>query len=253
MKKIVQVLYMMTAVTVMSSCASKEKIVYFQGDTELNTIYEHSVPKIRPNDMLSITVSAADMKATQPFNQQNVYQVTQNGGQPNMAQNVYTVSDQGYIDFPVLGSIKIAGLTRNQAILLFKEKLSEYIVNPGVNINFTNFKVSVMGEVNSPGTFTLPNERITVLEALTLAGDLTITGVRNNVMVIREQDGKKQTYSIDLTSRTALDSPVYYLNQNDVVYVEPNKTRMRQSTEFNYPLIISVAGIIISVIAILIR
>src|SRR5690606_6651209 len=118
------------------------------------------------NDMLSITVSAADMKATQSFNQQNVYQIVQNSGQPSMAQNVYTVSDDGYVDFPVLGSIKVGGLTRNQAILLFKEKLSEYIVNPGVNINFTNFKVSVMGEVNSPGTFTVPNERITILEAL---------------------------------------------------------------------------------------
>lgn len=232
----------------LGSCASKKEVVYFQGDAVLNTIYEKSIPKIRPNDMLAISVSATDMKATEPFNQNNVYKMRSSNGE--VGQNVFTVTEKGTIDFPVLGEVYVNGLTRSQAIDLFKQKLDPYIINPGVNINFINFKVSVIGEVNKPGTFTLPNERITVLEALALAGDLSIQGKRNNVMVIREAEGQKKTYTLDLTSKEALNSPVYYLAQNDVIYVEPNKARI-QTSIVNYTLFVSVAGIIISVIAVL--
>lgn len=148
--------------------------------------------------------------------------------------------------------MQLNGLTRTQAIELFKQKLQPYIVNPGVNINYVNFKVSVIGEVSKPGAYTLPNERLTILEALALAGDLTIQGVRENVMVIREIDGVKTTYRIDLTKREALDSPVYYLAQNDVVYVQPNQSKM-QSSVVNYTVFISIAGIIISVLSVLSR
>lgn len=226
-----------------SSCASKKNLVYFQGDELLETIYEKSVPKIRPSDMLAISVSAADMKATAPFNQVGA-------ANSEVTQNVYTVSEKGTINYPIIGEIQVGGLTRNQAINLFIEKLDPYIVNPGVNINFKNFKVSVIGEVNKPGVFTLPNERITLLEALALAGDLSIQGKRENIMVIRELDGEKTIHTVDLTSKQVLDSPVYYLAQNDVVYVEPNKSRI-QSSVVNYSLFVSVAGIIISVIAVI--
>lgn len=235
---------------VLASCASKKEMVYFQGETELNTVYENNTPKIRPNDMLAISISATDMKATEPFNQINVYKTRTASNE--VGQNVFTVSENGTIDFPVLGEVNVNGLTRTQAIQLFKQKLDPYIINPGVNINFVNFKVSVIGEVNKPGTFTLPNERITVLEALALSGDLTIQGKRNNVMVIRETNGQKKTYTIDLTSKEALNSPVYYLAQNDVIYVEPNKARIQNSI-VNYSLFVSIAGIIISVIAVLSR
>ena len=235
---------------VFTSCASRKKIVYFQGDAELNTSFEKNVPRIGPNDMLSISISAADVKATEAFNQASVYQMRSS---PNETpQNVYTVSEAGTIEFPVLGEVNLGGMTRYEAIKLFKSKLNNYIVNPGVNISFTNFKISVIGEVNNPGSFTLPNERITIIEALALAGDLSIQGKRENVMVIREYNSKKTTYFIDLTSKEALNSPVYYLAQNDVVYVEPNKARI-QSSVVNYSLFISVAGIIISVIAVLSR
>ena len=245
-----KILYLLAFVSyaIMTSCASKSEIVYFQGDTSLNTIYENSIPKIRPNDMLAISVSAADMKATEPFNQNSIYKMRSSTNE--VAQNVFTVKENGTIDFPVIGEVYVNGLTCSEAIALFKQKLDPYIVNPGVNITFVNFKVSVIGEVNKPGVFTLPNERITVLEALALAGDLSIQGKRENVMVIREADGKKNIYTLDLTSRTALDSPVYYLAQNDVIYVEPNKARI-QTSVVNYSLFVSVAGIIISVIAVL--
>ena len=233
-----------------TSCASKKDMIYFQGEAELHTIYEKAVPKIRPFDMLAITVSAADMKATEPFNQVSVYQMR--AGANETFQNLYTVGEDGSIDYPVIGKIQLGGLTRTEAIAFLKTRLNNYIVNPGVNINFTNFKVSVIGEVNKPGTFTLPNERITLLEAIALAGDLGIQGKRNNVTVIREQDGVKKTYTVDLTSKEALNSPVYYLAQNDVVYVEPNQSKI-QSSVVNYSLFVSVAGIIISVIAVLAR
>lgn len=249
--KVKPLLLLVMILGLITSCASRKDLVYFQGETDLNTVYEQSTPKIRPNDMLSIAISATDMRATEPFNQSNIYKTIRTP-ETEQAQNVFTVSEQGTIDFPVLGEVYVNGLTRNQAIQLFKQKLEPYIVNPGVNINFVNFKVSVIGEVNKPGTFTLPTERITVLEALALSGDLTIQGKRNNVMVIRETNGEKKTYTIDLTSKEALNSPVYYLAQNDVIYVEPNKSRV-QSSVVNYSIFVSIAGIIISVIAVLSR
>lgn len=237
-------------VMMFASCASKKDIVYFQGSAELQTVSVLSVPKIQPNDMLSINVSAADIKAAQVFNQQSPLPAS--GGETNGAgqQNVYIVEQDGSIDYPVLGKINLGGLTRQQAVDVFKTKLNEYIVNPGVNISFTNFRVSVIGEVKSPGTFTVSTDRITILEALALAGDLSIQGKRKNVMLIREVNGVKQIHTIDLTNKETLNSPLYYLAQNDVVYVEPNKS-MIQSSVVNYSLFISVAGIIISVLAVL--
>ena len=229
------------------SCATREQLVYFQGNDQetLNSIYEQNVPKIQANDILAIGVTAADARATEPFNQSSnstdgSYKVT------------YTVDENGMIDFPVLGQVKLGGLTRTEAIETLRSQLSKYIKDPGANVTFTNFRVSVMGEVQKPGTFTLPNERVSILEALSMAGDLTIQGVRSNVMVIREQNGVKETHRVDLTSREALDSPVFYLAQNDVIYVEPNKSRI-QSSVVNYSIFLSIAGIIISVISVLSR
>lgn len=238
-------------VITLSSCANKKDLVYFQDDVQSTSLYENYVPTIQTNDMLAITVSAADLKATDAFNQQSAY-IAQSNNPQSIYKNLYTVSEKGTIDFPVIGTIQLAGKTRNEAIHYIKTLLDDYIVDPGVNIHFTNFRISVIGEVQNPGSFTLPNERITLLEALAMAGDLTIQGKRKNIKVIRETNGQKQTYTIDLTSKDALNSPVYYLAQNDVVYVEPNHSKM-QSSIVNYPVIISMAGIIISVISVLTR
>jgi polysaccharide export outer membrane protein len=227
----------------LSSCASSKKIVYFQGEGALSTLYENNIPKIQPNDILSINVTAVDMKAAAPFNQLNSM------GTPTTTAKTYTVQQDGTIDFPILGQLELAGKTRQEAINYLKIKLDKYIVDPGVDINFTNFKVSVLGEVNKPGSFTLPNERLTVLEALALAGDLDIQGKRDNVSVIREIDGKKTTYILDLTKREVLDSPAYYLKQNDVVYVEPNKAKVQNSI-VNYTMWVAVASLALTIVSI---
>ena len=237
---------------IITSCASRKELVYFQGEQNSFTKYEEYIPKIQSSDMLAISISAADIKATEPFNQQNVYQINSTTTQNNPYAKVYTVDENGFINYPILGQVKIGGLTRTEAENELKTKLSKYIVNPGVNINYTNFRISVLGEVTKPGNFNILNERVSILDALGMAGDLTINGVRSNVMVIREQNGQKQTYNVDLTSKEMLNSPVYYLAQNDVVYVEPNNAKISASKFTpNYSLWISVAGVIISVISVI--
>lgn len=237
-----------------TSCASRKDMIYFQPDsTELNTSYELNAPKLQPGDILAISVTADDIRATAPFNQVSPYQ-TGTLQNTNPFIPTYAIDVNGNIDFPKIGKIKLGGKTRTQAMELIKNEISRYIVDPGISMEVRNFKVTVLGEVKTPGSFTITNDRITILEALGLAGDLTINGVRNNVMVIREQNGKKEEYRVDLTKRDALNSPVYYLAQNDVIYVEPNGARI-QSSKYtqNTSIFVSIAGVIITVISVLTR
>ncbi|MFV0224084.1 polysaccharide biosynthesis/export family protein [Empedobacter falsenii] len=237
-----------------TSCGSRKDIVYFQNQEQLTTSFEQFIPKIQPTDQLAIVISAADVAAVAPFNQMSTIQTTANSSTISPYSPTYTVDESGNISLPMVGNIKLGGLTRSQAIETIKNKVSQYIVNPGVNVNFVNFRISVLGEVSRPGSFIVPTERITLLDALGMAGDLTIKGKRENVTVIRESNGVKQRYSVDLTSEAALNSPVYYLAQNDVVYVEPNSAQVSASKFTpNYSLWISMAGVIISVISVLTR
>ena len=181
--KIFNILFVIVVLTI-SSCASKKELVYLSGDQQSTTNFEQYIPKIQSSDILAISVSAADIKATEPFNQQSVYQVN-SGMQNNPYAKVYTVDENGYINYPLIGNVKVGGLTRTEAENELKSKISKYIVNPGVNINFTNFRITVLGEVAKPGNFSIPNERVSILDALGMAGDLTINGVRKNIMVIR--------------------------------------------------------------------
>jgi len=231
-------------------------MVYLQQDsTQLNTLYEQFVPKIQQNDILTVVVTAADPKVTVPFNPLSSMSTG------NMTQAVdlalrptYTVDNNGDITLPMLGKVHVEGLTRVQAIEKIRLELSVYIKDPGVNINFNNFRVSVLGEVAKPGSFIMPTERVTVLEALGMAGDLTIRGVRHNVLLIREIDGQKTMHRLDLTQKTTLNSPYYYLAQNDVIYVEPNKAQINNSKlGANSNIIISVASLLITVISVLTR
>jgi polysaccharide export outer membrane protein len=212
-------------------CNTKKEIVYFQGQpTEYaaNSTYN---PTIKPDDLLSILVMANDEKSTMLFNLPQGVGNNLYGGYSQGAPTPpgYLVDSEGNIHFPVVGTIKLAGLTRTAAIETLKEKLSSYIVNPTISVRILNFRVTVLGEVRNPGTFTIPNERITVLEALGIAGDLLITGERENILVIRDEGGKKREYRIDLTSESLFSSPVYYLQQNDVIYVEPNRAKRNSS------------------------
>lgn len=242
------------ALGLFTSCASRKDLVYFQPDsTALNTSYELNAPKLQPGDILAISVTADNVTATIPFNQVSPYQ-TGTIQSTNPFIPTYALDINGEIDFPKLGKVKLGGLTRTQAMDYLRKEITKYIVDPGISMEVRNFRVTVLGEVKNPGSFPISNDRITILEALGLAGDLTINGVRQNVLVIREQNGKKTEHRIDLTKKQALNSPVFYLAQNDVIYVEPNGAKI-QSSKYtqNTSIFVSVASVIITVISVLTR
>ncbi|WP_323788841.1 polysaccharide biosynthesis/export family protein [Psychroserpens sp.] len=243
-----------------SSCASKRDIVYFQDEplnveSELDNLYELTY---KTNDILTIDVSSIEPAAVMPFNLSPVsYSNTTNGSlnaNGNALRQTYLVDPQGNIEFPVLGTLKIGGLTRAEATQMLKDQLREYVTDAIVNIRLVNFTVTVLGAVNRPGTYTIQDERISLSEALGLAGDLTIFGRRDNLFLIREIDGKKKYAKLDLRSINVVNSPVYYLSQNDVIYVEPNKAQIRQSS-YNQTtgVIISAVATLATIAAILIK
>lgn len=233
------------ALILLTSCASKKDVVYFQNAGDFETLVEKSsfTPKFKVDDLLSIHISTLDPEASAPF---NLLMGTQQGGiRPEQVD--YLIDKDGEIDFPVIGKIKIAGLSPEETRVLLRDRLSVYLKDPIINIRLRNFSVTVLGEVNRPGTYTVNGEKITILEALGLAGDLTIKGQRENVMVIRDFDGTKVYSRIDLNYKEALNSPVYYLTQNDVVYVEPNKSAITASSLDNRASIaVSIASLLIT-------
>jgi len=244
-------------VCLLSSCVSKKDITYFQNDKIDQAKVSNSYKTIfKPDDLLQITISALDFEAAKPFNLPAVnFSTTTNSAVSAPQQQPYLVDNEGNIDFPVIGKLKIGGLTRNETINLIKNKLDpDYIKNPTINIRIANYSVTVLGDVKRPGTYTIPNERITILEALGLAGDLNITGKRNTIKVFREIDGKKIQFDIDLRSNNIFTSPVYYLQQNDLVYVDQNKASSQDAAfNRNTGLIVSVGSIIISLITLITR
>ena len=241
-----------------SSCKTREKLVYFQTDfTDSVSLFKNYTPTIRTDDFLLISVSCDDMESAVPFNfPVNATQNLNNGyliGNP--APFGYLVDENGEVKLPVVGKLKLADLTRMQATEVIENKLKEYLKNPVVNIQIQNYKITVLGEVKTPGTFKIPNERITILEAIGLAGDLKPTGVRKNVLVVRDINGQKKEYRIDLTKKDIFSSPVYYLMQNDVVYIEPNPTARYESTLIGRTasIFISVTSLIITTIVLITR
>ncbi|WP_299128715.1 polysaccharide biosynthesis/export family protein [uncultured Winogradskyella sp.] len=247
-------------ITILSlySCGSKKNLVYFQDEPLDNAGVLMSEPKqiiYKPDDILTINVSALDPAAVQPFNLALVASNSSNitSAQGALQMQTYLVDYYGNIEFPVLGQIKVAGLNRTELTALLTERISEYAKNPIVNVRLANFTVTILGEVSNPGTFTIQDERITLLEALGLASDLTIFGKRKNVLLIREVDGKKRFAEVDLTSVNAVNSPVYYLQQNDVIYVEPNNARIRASSfNQNNSVLISAIGTLTTIVAVFI-
>ena len=243
-------------IVMLTSCGSKKNLVYFQ-DEPLQEGVVMSEPKeliYKPDDILTINVTALDPEAVAPFNLTLVAGGNVNNplnAQGGLQQQTYLVDYEGNIEFPVLGTLKIEGLTRTELTDMLTEKISEYVTDPIVNVRLSNFTFTILGEVKNPGTFTIPDERITILEALGMADDLTIFGKRKNVLLIREVDGKKKYSKIDLTSVNVVNSPVYYLQQNDVIYVEPNKARIRSSTyNQNNAVLISAVGTLTTILAI---
>jgi polysaccharide export outer membrane protein len=241
-------------ILITSSCVSNKDIAYFQFDEiEQSKVSNKFETIFKPDDLLQITISSDNIEATLPFNLPAVTFGTTGSATGTPKQQTYLIDSKGEIDFPILGKLKLGGLSRESALELLKEKLSpDYVANPTINIKIANFKVTVYGDVRSPGTFTIPNERISILDAIGLAGDLNISGKRENVLVIREENNKKVKYRVNLLSNKTLTSPVFYLQQNDVVYVEHNKARIQSaSSNTNTSLFISVTGLIITIVSIL--
>ncbi len=228
-----------------TSCASRKDVVYFQDTGNFETMVNNNtfVSKFKADDLVSIHVSSLNPEASSPF---NLFRgVAGSGGQP--AQVNYLVDQAGEIDFPVIGKLKIDGLSPDELRVLLRDKLSDYLKDPIINIRLLNFTVTILGEVSTPGTYPVGGEQITILEALGFAGDLTNRGIRENVLVIRDFNGTKVYTRIDLTTKNMMKSPVYYLTQNDVVYVEPNKSAIRSSTiNTNTSVAISIASILIT-------
>lgn len=240
-KKLARLIIVLLSVTLgLASCSSQtyKNINYLQDVTSDSTwkMTANTGVVIQPKDQLSIVVSSKDPELAASFNLPVAsYQAgseitsTSYGNQRLLG---YVVDNDGDIDFPILGTIHVAGLNRWQVAHQIKEELEDRELLKGavVTVEFMNFKISVLGEVNSPGSYSVSGDKLTILQALSLAKDLTIYGKRDNVTVIREQNGERESYKIDLRSKSLFDSPAYYLQQNDVVYVEPNKVRARQST-----------------------
>lgn len=242
--KLICLLVMVWAgVATLSSCGSFRQVVYFQdlkpGETEIK-LPEAKAITVRPEDKISIIVNSRDPQLTDLFNlpimSRQLGQSMRNGGSStgnSQGVSVYTVDADGEIDFPVLGKIYVAGMKREEIAEYIKNELvkENLVKDPVVTVEFANLCVSVLGEVNSPGRFSIDRDRLTVLDALSMAGDLTIYGNRSKVMVLRQEGDVQRVYGLNLTSgEHVYTSPAYYLQQNDVVYVEPNKVKARQST-----------------------
>ncbi len=245
---------------VLPACSSHKDIAYLQEQegalrAAADSLYD---ARIKPKDLLTITVNTFDREASLPFNLMYPSN-SPNGFSNNVGENImqkYLVDNDGEIDFPVLGSIKVAGLTKKELEAYLRGRLSVYLKEePLVNVRMVNYKISVIGEVAHPNTYTITNEKVNVLEALALAGDMTIYGKRKNVKLMREgENGERNVYTIDLTDKNLIHSPYFYLQQNDVLYVEPNRTKMRNSRYSamtgqvltGTSVLVSVAGLIVT-------
>jgi polysaccharide biosynthesis/export protein len=247
-------------VLMVTSCSPSRKVAYFENvqDASFKSTLATVEAPIQPNDILTITISSLNAEASAVFNPttNQVIRIGTSSGSDVLGGG-YLVNPDGNVQLPILGNVKAAGLTKKQlkesitSILLNKKLL----IDPIVDIRYLNYEVTVIGEVNKPTVITVPSEKISLIKAIGLAGDLTIYGRRDNVLLIREEAGQKITRHIDINSSEFLNSPYYYLQPNDVVYVEPNKTRVASSSRSQQiiPIILSSLSIIVVVVTSLIK
>lgn len=236
----------------LSSCVSKKNIIYVQDiDTSLSdtekSVYETTIAN---DDVLRIIVASANMESVLPFNQ--VVSPVTNQSLNIRSQEIlqsYLVDNKGEIKFPVIGNIKVSGLTRVDLENNLEKQLSKYVKDATVDVRILNYKITILGEVNKPGTFNVEQNRITLLQALGLAGDLTVYGKRDNIIVIRDVNGIQKSERVDLTSSEFIYSPYYYLNQNDTVIVEPNGAQVQASGfNRNLSIYVSIASLVLTTI-----
>lgn len=234
MKKGWKLFMLWIVVGMLTSCGSVKDIAYLQGDELLNksAVIDTISLKVQKDDLLDINVSCPNPELLRPFLRYGS-QFDNHGSLGSGSNQGYLVEADGTINFPLLGEVKVAGLTRRQVIGMIQNRLEKegYIKDPVVTVRFLNFRISILGEVNRPGTYNISSERITLFEALGMAGDLTIHGRRNRVAVVRETNGIRTILYHDLRSRDVFQSPNFYLKQNDMVYVEPNRVRAETSVQ----------------------
>ena len=248
----------------LTACQSYKKVPYFQNVEVVNEAEQQEKlydAKIMPKDLLTIVVSCTNPELAIPFNltvasnagiavSTSSYVTTQPVLQP------YLVDNEGNINFPVLGELKLGGLTKREAEQLIIDKLKPYMKEtPIVTVRMVNYKISVIGEVTRPSTFTISNEKVNLLETLAMAGDMTVYGLRDNVKLIREDaNGKQQIVTLDLNKAETILSPYYWLQQNDIVYVTPNKAKARNSDVGNSTsLWFSATSILVSIVSLLVN
>ena len=251
---IYKILSLIFVCSLLASCANKKKLVYFQNavPSDSTKVMSYS-PVFKKDDLLSIVVSSSNAEASAPFNIGSSVS-TSGAMQSASGINGFLVDEEGEINFPYLGKLKVIGLTRSAATKMLEENLKIYLDKPVVQIQIQNFRITLLGDVSSPGIYPISNERITIIEAIGLGGDLAITGKRKNIKVIRDRNGIKTEYLVDLTQTDVFTSPVYYLEQNDIVYVEPNQTKLTGAVlNPAIGLIFSVTTLIVTSLSILFR
>jgi polysaccharide export outer membrane protein len=244
------------AAVVLASCGSYKDLAYFQEVVEAGELegVAGQINTIKSGDVLAISVSSSQPELAIPYNLFSAHsQIAASTAAANSSSRVisnvnlegYTVGSDGYIDFPVLGRIEVAGLTREEIAAKIKGMLVDVMPDPVVTVTLLNFYVTVIGEVARPGTYNFPGDRLTVLEALGFSGDLTVYGNREKVMVIREQGGERHVEILNFKSKDVFKSPYFYLQQNDVVYVEAMGTKAKSVSTFNtyFPAITSLASL----------
>ena len=251
----------------MTSCVSNKKMIYLQGATQ-----EYALPQeikdyfelqVQPDDQLAISVASKDAELIQRFNNNTLIGGGNNSTMGTNSINVtsgvsyFYVNKEGNIEFPIFGTVHVGGMTTSQISSMIQKRMIDegYINDAVVNTKIMSFKVTVMGDVKTPGTQTYQGERLTILEALGKAGDLTNSAYRDNVLVIREENGQRRAYEVNLLDNQAVfSSPAYYLQQNDVIYVQPNKSqRVKGSTSYTWLSVGStVVGMIVSIVSLVV-
>jgi len=249
-----RLLYLITTILLLSSCGVKyETIPYFTDVPSDSTIQEQiknqTVLKIQKNDILAITVNSLNPEASAIFNMGSTSsnQTNATGNlDPVLTANGFLVDQNGNIQLPLVGSVQVVGLTTAEARATLEKKLVQYLKEPVVSLRLVNFRVSVLGDVLRPGVYPVNNERVNVSEALSMAGDLTITAERNNVLLIREDQGVRKYIRLNMQSKKLLNSPYYYLQNNDVLYIQPGKTKYASvdASYRNVSLVISALSVI---------
>lgn len=234
------IVYYLLGILLLASCRPTRNLSYFS-DLEEQAIYVENIqntkePKIQPDDLLSITVNSLNPEANSLFNRGvipragTVTDFSTDNQSTNIHDEGYLVDNDGFIEYPVLGKVKVGGRTKKEVKEKLVCQLQEYLKDPTVNIRYLNYRISVIGEVNRPSTFTIPSEKISILGALGMAGDMTAYGKRESVLIIREEEGVRTMTRVNLNSKEVLNSPYFYLQQNDVVYVEPDRMKQVQAS-----------------------